>query len=74
MGYMRLVRRYDSIEDKETERRNLLVLLATIPCISDVVLHGEHPKGGYRIGCTIEKDGFDSFISAIEGDGWMLAI
>ena len=74
MGYMRLVRRYGSIEDKETERSKLLVLLATTPGISDIVLHGEHPKGGYRVGCTIEKDGFDSVISAIEREGWMSAI
>ena len=74
MGYMRLVRRYGSIEDKETERTKLLVLLASIPGISEFVLHGEHLKGGYRVSCTLEKDAFDSVISAIEGEGWMFAI
>lgn len=74
MGYMRLVRRYGSVDDKETERTELLVLLATIPGISGVVLHGEHLKGGYRVGCTIENNAFDNVISLIEDAGWMFAI
>ena len=74
MGYLRLIRSHGSKQDGQMEQAGLEALLATIPGVSAVALHGRHPKGGYRIGCTIEKNSFDSVISTLEDNGWMSAI
>lgn len=74
MGYLRLVPRYDLTRDKEEEQAGLKALLATIPGVSEVFMHGRHPKGGYRVDCTIDEKCFDSVITALEHEGWMSAI
>lgn len=56
------------------EQAELEALLTAIPGISEVALHGRHPKGGYRVGCTIDKDSFDGVIASLEANGWMSAI
>jgi hypothetical protein len=74
MAYLRLIRKDSAAHDKVVEQTGLLALLATMPGVSEVALHGEHPKGGYRVACTIDRDYFDSVIAALEGAGWMSAI
>lgn len=74
MGYLRLIRRNESTPISQMEQAGLESLLATMPGVSEVVLHGRHPKGGYRVGCSIDKSCFDSVIAALEAKGWMSAI
>lgn len=74
MGYLRLVRRDDSTQDSQMEQAGLEAVLATMPGVSEVALHGRHPKGGYRVACTIDNRSFDSVIAALEAKGWTSAI
>lgn len=74
MGYLRLIPSPGSTQDGQMEQAGLEALLAAMPGVSEVALHGRHPKGGYRVGCTIDKDSFDSVIASLEDNGWMSAI
>lgn len=74
MGYLRLIHRRGTIYDKELEQARLLALLLTIPGVSEVNLHGEHPKGGIRAACTFDRDAFDDVIATLERAGWMAVI
>ena len=74
MGYLRLIRSYGSTQDGQMEQAGLEALLAAIPGVSGATLHGRHPKGGYRVDCTIGEDSFDSVIASLEAEGWISAI
>ena len=74
MGYLRLVPRHGLTRDKEVEQAGLIALLATIPGVSKVALHGQHPKGGYRVDCKIDAERFESVIATLELEGWMSSI
>lgn len=74
MGYLRLIRKHGAAQDKETERAGLSAQLDTIPRLTKVASLRDHPKGGYRVDCTIDTEHFDSVITALECEGWMSAI
>ena len=74
MGYLRLIRSHGSTQGGNMEQAELEALLAAIPGVSEVALHGRHLKGGYRVGCTIDKNSFDDVISSLEANGWISAI
>jgi hypothetical protein len=74
MRYLRLMRRDGLAQDKAAEQTRLAALLATMPGVSEFTLHAEHPKGGYRVACTIDAHSFDSVIATLEREGWMSAI
>ena len=74
MGYLRLIRNHGSTQNSQIEQAGLEALLAAIPGVSEVALHGRHPKGGYRVACSIDKSSFDRVIATLETNGWMSAI
>lgn len=74
MGYLRLMRSHGSTQNSQMEQAGLEALLATMPGVSEVALHGRHPKGGYRVACSIDKNSFDSVIATLEANGWMSVI
>ena len=74
MGYLRLIRNHGSTPNSQIEQAGLEALLATIPGVSEVALHGQHPNGGYRVACSIDKNSFDRVIATLETNGWMSII
>ena len=74
MGYLRLIRRDGVTQNSRVEQAGLAALLASMPGVSEVALHGRHPKGGYRVACSIDKRSFDSVIATLEANGWMSVI
>jgi hypothetical protein len=74
MGYLRLIRRHSSTQDGQMEQAELEVLLAAIPGVSEVSLHGLHPKGGYNVCCTIDQGSYDSVMSSLVANDWVSVI
>ena len=74
MGYLRLLRRLGEMLYTASEQSELLLLLTDSAGVSDAKIDGVHPKGGYRVNCTIVMEQFDNVMSNIELNGWMSAI
>jgi hypothetical protein len=74
MGYLRLIRSHASTQNNQMEQAGLEALLATMQGVLEVTLREQHPKGCYRVACSIEKSSFDRVIAAPEAYGWMSAI
>lgn len=73
MGYLRLMRRHGDVTCTEDERRALLSIFTAFDGAT-AVIDGTHPKGGYRVRCTIPGHAFDAVIAQLEKCGWFPSI
>lgn len=69
--YQRLMRRQVASVHTESERTELLQLLAVAPGASDVEIIERHPKGGYRTRFELSPDAIDNFIAYLDRHDWM---
>ena len=73
MGYLRLIRRLGDMAYTGSEQTALLSIFTAFAGLS-ATIDGMHPKGGYRVSCTIPGPAFDAVIQELERNGWFSAI
>lgn len=69
--YHRLLRRHNSTQHTDAERRELLQVLTSGPGVRDVGIIEVHPKGGYRTTFDLAPESIDAFISYLDEKDWM---
>lgn len=73
MGYLRLMRRQAGMVYTDSEQNALLALLSRFGGVT-AAIDGMHPKGGYRVRCTVPGKAFDSLILELEKHDWFCAM
>jgi len=71
--YHRMVRRRNSNQHTDAERRELLHVLTSAPGAGNVEIIEVHPKGGYRTRFDLDPESIDAFISYLDEEDWMSA-
>ena len=74
MGYLRLMRHPGDMLYTADEQSTLFSLLASSAGVSDVRIDGRHPRGGYRVGCTISPERFDQAMMSLIANDWISLI
>lgn len=74
VGYLRLLRLDNNTLHDATEQADLIALLTSYPEVSAVKIDGIHPKGGYRVNCTIAGENIEHVLSQLWLNGWLSAL
>lgn len=67
------MRRRGEMVYTDSEQNALLALLTRIDGVT-AAIDGAHPKGGYRVRCTIPGTALDSLLLELEKNDWFSAI